>query len=124
MKHTIVKSIDDVAPYEGPHAIEGIRFRALRGALEVTAWGMNVIDLDPGATGYPEHDHPQDGQEEVYVILSGEVELHAGGERQVLKAGDCARVPPDVSRKLITTDSAARVLALGATPGQAFTPTL
>lgn len=68
-------------PYEGPHAIEGIRFRALRGALEVTAWGMNVIDLDAGATGYPEHDHTKDGQEEVYVILSGEVELHAGARR-------------------------------------------
>lgn len=117
-------SIDAIAAYEGPHAIEGIRFRAARAALGVSSWGMNVMDLDPGCTGHPTHDHAHDGQEEVYVILSGSVELHADGDVTLLVAGDMARVGPDVRRQLVTREQPARILALGGTPGSAFTPSM
>ncbi len=94
MDDITVKSLESCAPYEGSHAIEGIRFRHVRDALGVTAWGMNVLELDPGNTGYPEHDHVEDGQEEVYVILTGSVVLEADGESRTLNAGDFARVAP------------------------------
>ncbi len=122
MEDITVKSIESVAPYSGPHEIPGIGFRHIREALGVTAWGMNVLDFAPNTTGYPEHDHVGDGQEEVYVVLRGAVTLEAGGASKVLNAGDFARVAPHVKRKLITTDAGAQVLAIGATPGQAFTP--
>ncbi len=124
MKDIEVKSIDDIAPYSGPNAIAGIRFRPARAALGVTAWGMNVLDLDPGCTGYPEHDHAHDEQEEVYVVLTGEVSLVVGQERTPLRAGDMVRVPATVRRKLVTEGSGARVLAIGATPGAAFKATM
>lgn len=115
-------SIAQIPPYEGPHAIPGIRFRHAREALGVTAWGMNVLELDAHTDGYPEHDHTADGQEEVYLVLEGSVDLVLGEERRTLGQGDFARVAPEQKRKLVTGDSAATVLALGATPGQAFTP--
>jgi quercetin dioxygenase-like cupin family protein len=122
MEDITVKSIADIAPYAGEHAIPGIRFRSVRPALGVTAWGMNVLELDPHCSGYPEHDHTGDGQEEVYVVLRGVVILTwAGGER-TLAQGEMARVPPSVRRKLVTRDEGATVLALGATPGKAYTP--
>lgn len=124
MNDITVKSIDEVAPYEGPHSIPGVHFRALRGALDVQSWGMNVLDLEPHCEGHPEHQHREDGQEEVYIVLSGAVQLRADGRSIPLKVGDCARVPAQVTRKLVTTDAPARVLALGGTPGQAFTATL
>ncbi len=115
-----VKSIEEIEAYTGPHAIEGIRFRHAREALGVTAWGMNVLELDAGCEDYPEHDHAKDGQEEVYVILKGSAVLLANGEERVLSAGDFVRVPPEVTRKLVTRDQGVTFLALGATPGKAY----
>ena len=85
---------------------------------------MNVLELDPGCDGHPEHDHTADGQEEVYVILDGSVVLVTDAGEQTLNAGDMARVEPHARRKLVTREHAARILALGGTPGKAFTPTM
>lgn len=119
-----VKKIDEVAPYSGPHAIEGIRFRAIREALDVSSWGMNVLDFDPHCEGHPEHHHTKDEQEEVYVVLSGSVVLQANGEEHTLSAGSMAHVRAEVRRKLITGDEPARVLALGGAPGKAYAPSM
>lgn len=40
-----IQRLDEVEPYTGPHALEGIRFRPLGRAIGVTAWGMNVLAL-------------------------------------------------------------------------------
>jgi uncharacterized cupin superfamily protein len=120
----VVRNIKEIAPYAGPHAIPGIRFRGVRQALGVTAWGMNVLELDAHCEGHPEHEHTADGQEEVYFILEGKVTLRAGDKEHVLATGDMVRVAPDVRRKLVTGDCGAVVLAIGATPGKAFTPTM
>jgi mannose-6-phosphate isomerase-like protein (cupin superfamily) len=120
----VAKNIKDIAPYAGPNAIPGIRFRAARQALGVTAWGMNVLELDAHCTGHPEHDHTADGQEEVYFVLEGKVTLRVGDKERALGTGDMVRVAPDVRRKLVTGDCGAVVLAIGGTPGKAFTPAL
>jgi uncharacterized cupin superfamily protein len=112
-----------IPAYEGPHAIPGIRFRAARQALGVSAWGMNVLELDPGCSGHPVHDHRHDGQEEVYVLLSGAAVLVVDGQEHPLSAGDLVRVPAEATRQIVTREQGATVLALGGTPGQAFAPT-
>lgn len=122
MKDVVVKKIEEIGAYEGPHEIPGIRFRHAREPLGVSAWGMNVLELDAGCSGYPEHDHVEDGQEELYVVLRGSVVLQAGGEERVLAQGDMARVGPSVKRKLVTREQSTTVLAIGATPGKAFVP--
>lgn len=117
-----VQNIDSIAPYSGPHAIPGIRFRPAREALGVSAWGMNVIDFDPGTTGYPRHDHVADGQEEVYVVLRGSLVLHVDDARTVLAAGDMVRLGPDATRSFTTEDEPATILVIGNTPGAAYVP--
>src|SRR5688572_33375870 len=119
-----VKQIEEIEPYSGPHAIPGIRFRPAREALGVSSWGMSVIELDPRCSGYPEHDHASDGHEEVYLVLRGSVLLRAGGTERRLKQGDFVRVAPEVRRKLVTLDEGAAILALGGTPGKAYTPSM
>jgi uncharacterized cupin superfamily protein len=120
----LVLPISAIEPYSGPYAIPGVRFRAAREALGVTAWGMNVLELDPGNAGHPEHDHTGDGQEEVYVVLEGGASLHTPDGVHTLVAGGLCRVAPEVRRKLIAGEHGARILAIGGTPGAAFTPTL
>lgn len=120
MDDVTVRSIEEIDVYSGPHAIPGIRFRPARAALGVSAWGMNVLEMDPGCDGYPEHDHEQDGQEEVYLVLRGSVVLQVGGEERKLSAGDFARVGPGAKRKLVTRDDGVVLLALGGKPGEAY----
>jgi uncharacterized cupin superfamily protein len=115
-----VKNINNIAPHEGPHTIPGISFRPVRAALGVGAWGMNVLEFAPNCEGYPEHDHQEDQQEEVYWVLAGKVVVKTPTEEKELATGDMLRVPAETKRKLLTRDSHAVVLAIGGTPGKAF----
>lgn len=103
-------------------AIFGGGFRRVRAGLGVTSFGIAVMDLPPNFKAYPEHDQSHDAQEEVYTVLEGRVTLHAGGEEHELEPGVWARVGPDEKRKLVTAEEPARVLAVGATPGQVYEP--
>jgi uncharacterized cupin superfamily protein len=103
-------------------AIFGGGFRRVRAGLGVTAFGLSVMELPPGFTQYPEHQHGRDGQEEVYTVLAGRATLSAGGLDYDLEPGVFARVGPSESRKIVTGEEGARVLAIGATPGDVYEP--
>lgn len=120
MDDITVKAIEDIEAYSGDHEIPGIRFRPARKALGVTAWGMNILELDPHCEGYPEHDHAGDGQEEVYVVLRGAATLKVGDQEHRVVAGQLVRVSPSVTRKFVTTDQPVTLLALGGTPGAVY----
>jgi quercetin dioxygenase-like cupin family protein len=115
-----LKNVEEIAAYSGPYAIPGIRFRSAREALGVSAWGMSVIEMDAHCSGYPKHDHGEDGHEEVYLVLSGSIVLQTSGGERVLSQGDFVRVAPETVRKFVTRDRAATLLALGGTPGQPY----
>jgi uncharacterized cupin superfamily protein len=120
MNDVKVRTIEEIPYYQGPNAIPGIRFHTAARELGVTAWGMNVLELDPGCTGYPEHDHEKDGQEEVYVVLRGAGTLDAAGEKTSLTSGMMVRVGPSQRRKILSGPQGITVLAIGATPGKAY----
>lgn len=117
-----VEKISEIAHYQGEGEIPGIRFRPAKIAMGVSAWGMNVIELDAGCEGYPEHDHAHDGQQEVYVVLEGSAVLVADGAEHPAGVGDMVRVAAETTRKWVTRDQPVRLLALGATPGAAYAP--
>jgi quercetin dioxygenase-like cupin family protein len=119
-----VKKLDEIEPFAGPNAIPGIRFRPARQALGVSSWGMNVIEMDPGCTGYPEHDHESEGHEEVYLVLRGSIVLQTDGSERVLSQGDFVRVAPETKRKFVTRNEGAALLALGGTPGKPYAPAM
>lgn len=116
----VVKRIEELAPYDGPHAVEGMRFRYAAKQLGVSAWGMNVIEIDAGCEQYPEHDHLKDGQEEVYVLLRGSATLRAEGREWKLETGALVRVGPDQKRKFLPGPEGVTLLALGGVPGKAY----
>jgi uncharacterized cupin superfamily protein len=117
-----IKHIEAMDFYKGPHAIPGIRFRSAGKELGVTAWGMNVLELEPRCSGYPEHDHVADGQEEVYVVLRGAARLRTGEVERRVVQGEMVRVAPGQKRAWLTDDEGVLLLALGATPGKAYEP--
>jgi mannose-6-phosphate isomerase-like protein (cupin superfamily) len=85
--------------------------------LGIKSFGLQVLDLPAGFIDYPEHDHAQDGQEEVYVVLAGSAELTVGGELVEAQAGSLVRVEPQSKRKLVPGPQGVRVLAIGCAPG-------
>ncbi len=88
--------------------------------LGLTAFGINVIDMPPGFSDYPNHDHSESGQEELYIPVSGRAVLETDGERHTLEPGVMIRVGPGQKRKIITEDERVRVIAIGGTPGKAY----
>jgi mannose-6-phosphate isomerase-like protein (cupin superfamily) len=103
--------------------MEGIylgSFKFARAELGVTSFGMAVIDIPAGYADYPEHDHSEDGQEEVYLALRGSGEIEIEGERHSLDPDTMVRVSAGTKRKILPGDDGIRVLALGATPGRPY----
>lgn len=86
-------------------------FQLLRRELGVTGFGINLLTLAPRKRLRV---HLHERQEEVYLVLEGELTLIVEGEPHVLGVGDLARVAPAIRRQL-TNPTAARavVLALG-----------
>jgi mannose-6-phosphate isomerase-like protein (cupin superfamily) len=89
----------------------GERFQSLRRELGVNSFGINLILLAPRERA---RIHTHEHQEEVYLVLAGELTLvverieHVLGERRV------ARVPPGVRRQLVNAGPERLVLlALG-----------
>jgi len=111
-----VMRIDDM------EAIYGGAFKRARASLGASSFGMQVIDMPPGIDQYPEHDHANDGQEEVYVVLRGSCQLDVDGQRLTLEPDTIVRIAPGTMRKLSTTTEGVRILALGGVPGKAYEP--
>jgi quercetin dioxygenase-like cupin family protein len=87
------------------------RFQPLRRELGVTGFGINVVTLAPRQRGRI-HDHER--QEEVYVVLEGELTLGVEGEDHVVARGGVARVGPGTRRQLVNRATTTLVLlALG-----------
>jgi mannose-6-phosphate isomerase-like protein (cupin superfamily) len=106
-----LKRIDELA------SINGGAVKLAGDELGVESFGLQVLDLPPGFADYPEHDHTDDGQEEVYVVLAGNAELTVDGEHVTADAGTIVRVEAAARRRLVPGPAGVRVLAIGCAPG-------
>ena len=87
------------------------RFQRLRAQLGVESFGMNLIVLAPRQRG---RIHAHEHQEEVYLVLEGELMLFVDGVAHVLGPDRVVRVGPGVRRQLVNAGPARLVLlALG-----------
>ena len=109
-----VKKIDDM------EAVFGGGFKRARAELGVESFGMQIIDMPANYDNYPEHDHEQDGQEEVYVTLRGSGEIEIEGERFPLDGDHVARVGPGVKRKVWPGEDGVRILVVGGKVGETY----
>lgn len=80
--------------------IEGRRYPARRrtqnlvggvSPIQATNFAMGHVTLDPNGGQVPWHNQEQ---EEVYYIIEGTAEMCLGVERQVLRTGQAAYIPP------------------------------
>jgi mannose-6-phosphate isomerase-like protein (cupin superfamily) len=109
-----VKAIEEMA------ALHGGAVKLAGAELGVQSFGIQVLDFPAGFDHYPEHDHAQDGQEEVYVVLRGSAEFEVDGERVVVDPERLLWVGAGARRKLLPRAQDVRILALGCTPGNSY----
>jgi uncharacterized cupin superfamily protein len=76
---------------------EGPGFRKVRSALGVTAFGVNAVVLPPSWVT-PRHSHER--QEELYLVLDGEIEFDLDGSKHTLGPGGLVKVDPGTMRSL------------------------
>jgi uncharacterized cupin superfamily protein len=101
-------------------AAYGGGFVKARAELGITSFGIQVIQLPPDSGDYPEHDHIADGQEEVFLALSGSGWIEVEGERVELDPETFVRVGPAAKRKIFSGPEGLRVLALGGAPNEIY----
>jgi mannose-6-phosphate isomerase-like protein (cupin superfamily) len=109
-----VKRIDEMeAVYLGA-------FKRARAELGVKSFGLQVIDLPPDFENYPEHDHAEDGQEEVFLAIKGGGEIEIDGERFPLDPDHMARVASGTKRKVWPGAEGMRMVIVGGVPGSVY----
>ena len=88
--------------------------------LGVQWFGLQVLDFPAGFADYPEHDHSQDGQEEVYVVLDGSAEFEIAAEHVSAETGSMLWVGSESKRKLVAGPHGVRILAIGCAPAGSY----
>jgi mannose-6-phosphate isomerase-like protein (cupin superfamily) len=76
---------------------EGYGFRKIRGALGVSAFGVNAIVMPPGYLGFH---HFHDTQDELYFVHSGTARFEVDGEERILEAGGLCHVESTTPRRV------------------------
>ena len=89
----------------------------VREHLGIHAFGVNAYTPSEDGTLINEHDESASGQEELYVVLDGTATFEVDGETFDAPTGTLVSVPPGTRRKATGEGT---VLALGATPGEAY----
>ena len=116
MADMTVKQVEDM------EAIFYGSFKRAGAALEVDSFGMNVIDFPPdaGEGVYPDHDHADVGEEEVYLAWKGSGTLTVDGEEITLDQDTVVRVGPATKRKVRSGSDGLRLIVLGGVPGEVY----
>jgi mannose-6-phosphate isomerase-like protein (cupin superfamily) len=89
----------------------------VREHLGIHAFGVNAYTPGEDGTLINEHDESGSGQEELYVVLDGNATFEIDGDTFDAPAGTLVSVRPESRRKATGEGT---VLALGATPGEAY----
>jgi uncharacterized cupin superfamily protein len=114
MPCAIVDAVDVEPSYAGV-------FKQIRRRLGLRAFGINQVDLPPGAEGR-EHDHGDSGQEEVYLVLAGSGTMTVDGDEVELKPGRYVFVAAASVRKPVAGPEGLSWVVVGAPPRDSWEP--
>ena len=96
-------------------------FTPVRLRLGIEAFGVTVRRAGAGEQLVSEHsEEGEDGNEELYVALSGAAEFVVDGEAVNLPEGGCLAVRTGASRSATAAEDSTSLLIVGSTRGQAY----
>jgi tetratricopeptide (TPR) repeat protein len=97
-------------------------YRPIRHHLGITAFGVNAwTGHNAGDRIINEHDEAEE-HEELYVVQQGRARFEFDGEQVDAPAGALVYARPGVKRTAFAEEPETTILAIGATPGEAYEP--
>jgi quercetin dioxygenase-like cupin family protein len=87
-------------------------FKPLTGQLGVAGFKLNQLELSADQEG-PEHDHSENGQEEVYAVVAGSGVLRIDGEEVPLQTGHFVYCPPAARRQMVAGSDGLTWIGIG-----------
>jgi len=119
MPATSIKHRDE---FERMAGSGGCTWMLARKALGTSAFGFNLVEIEPGGA-LPEHDEAGSGQVELYIVLEGEATIAVDGDEQTAPAGTFASLDPESTRTLMNRSQEPVVaLLVGVLPGEGYQP--
>ena len=112
-----VAAIDDIPPVKDDWPAT---WKSVRHHFGITAFGVNAVTKDGGNVLIPEHDHAATGEQELYVVLAGEVVATLDGEQIAVPAGSAVGVEGATRRKFESAASPTTLMVISGTPGKAY----
>ncbi len=105
---------EDVGDFAAETGVPGMEIRFPGEALGLTALGVGMERLEPGARQPFAHRH--DSQEEVYLVVAGAGRVKVDDEILDLRTWDAVRVPGPVWRCFEAGDEGMTLVVAGAPP--------
>ena len=119
MPATSIKHRDE---FERMAGSGGCTWMLARKALGTSAFGFNLVEIEPGGA-LPEHDEAGSGQVELYIVLEGEATIAVDGDEQTAPAGTFASLDPESTRTLMNrSEEPVVALLVGVLPGEGYQP--
>ena len=88
-------------------------FWYLKDPLDTRYLGVSIMELEPGGKGKA-HDERDTGQEEVYCVVEGRVDVDLDGETVTLGPNEALRLDPEERRQIVNRgDEYARLVLVG-----------
>jgi uncharacterized cupin superfamily protein len=98
------------------------RWGLARRSLGLNAFGMNIVDIEPGES-IPEHDETSRDQEEVYIVVRGRPTMVIDGEEIDVEPETFVRLAPHPRRHIVNrSDEEARLLIVSAPRSSGYEP--
>ena len=110
MAHQVI----DANEVEASHGV----FRGLTAPLGVSSFKINRLELPADGEG-PEHDHKDNGEQEVYAIVAGNGTLLVDGEEVALRPGLFVYCSPEARRQMRAGADGLVWIGIGAIGGDA-----
>ena len=106
--------------------MHGLEWRPIRRRFGIRSFGVNAYTAaKPGDWVVEEHDETTLGHQEMYIVVRGRATFTLDGETVDAPAGTIVFLEdPSVKRLAIAEEEGTTVLAVGAKPGEAFTPSV
>ena len=119
-----VRTLGEIPSVQQEHA-DAPEWKPLQHHFRIRAFGLNVFTAPTaGAVLVAPHDERRSGQQELYLVLEGDVTFILDGEEFEATAGTVVAVPDSgVRREAVARSAGARILAVGARPGGGFRST-
>ena len=124
MPEARVAQLEEIPPVRDHDLPIDSKWRPVRHHLGVEAFGINAYEAtDAGDVVIEDHDEADLGHQELYFVARGGAEFTLGDSTRKVVAGTFVFYPdPTMRRKAVALEPGTTVVAVGAKPGEAFSP--